>query len=294
MNIEELLTELNIPYRTAGQHEHARPGWVQVDCCSCGAEGHYRLGINLFGKYSCCWSCGPIRLGWALSELANTHAGSSRTRQDVFRLLDGLTTIEGVRKRPGSILRIPEGVGNLSKFHRTYLEHRGFDPDQLISQWGIKGIGLAGRLAWTVFIPIQFDGRDVSYACRRLVDEEPRYLNCPVEDTVFEKRQLLYGEDHAGHTVIVVEGFLDVWALGYGAVATMGVGFSRSQARRLSKYPNRVICFDAESEAQKRARDLASKLESFPGRTAVVELATGKDASRCSKWELKKLRGMLR
>jgi DNA primase len=92
------------------------------------------------------------------------------------------------------------------------------------------------------------------------------------------------------HAVIVCEGPIDAWTIGPGAVATCGLGYTRSQLMELSQFPVRVVCFDREPAAQKRARRLARQLQVFPGETHVVELETGKDANECQRNEIMELR----
>ena len=44
---------------------------------------------------------------------------------------------------------------------------------------------------------------------------------------------------------------------------TLGVGYSRAQLLRISKYPLRAVCFDSEPAAQERARQLCEELGDF-------------------------------
>ncbi|MBW2309219.1 MAG: hypothetical protein JRG73_20040, partial [Deltaproteobacteria bacterium] len=85
-------------------------------------------------------------------------------------------------------------------------------------------------------------------------------------------KTLLYGEELAGHAIIVVEGPTDAWRIGPGAVATMGLGYSSEQVIRIKNHPVRAVCFDKSIEAQTVARKLAAALSVFPGQTFVASL----------------------
>jgi DNA primase len=87
-----------------------------------------------------------------------------------------------------------------------------------------------------------------------------------------DEKKLLFGADKARDKVIVVEGPLGAIRVGVGAVATMGLAVTQAQLSRLTEYQSRVICFDSEPAAQRRANRLAEQLASFPGHTSVVEL----------------------
>ena len=56
------------------------------------------------------------------------------------------------------------------------------------------------------------------------------------------------------------------------------------------KYPVRAVCFDAEKEAQKRAKELCTYLESFPGETMNILLEHGNDPADTSKKEIEQIR----
>lgn len=149
--------------------------------------------------------------------------------------------------------------------HRRYLRGRGFDPDELERLWHLKGIGQASRLSWRIFMPWELHGETVSWTTRTISDSSSlRYLSASEEEEILNHKELLYGEDLVrGHGVGVVEGQPDAWAGGPGFVATGGTSFTRAQVLRMSRYLRVVICFDAEVEAQRRARALQNELSAL-------------------------------
>lgn len=292
MKFEQVLTDLNIPYITEGHH-HCRPGWLQLDCpfCSPGWK-HWRLGYNLAYRYLNCWSCGRQSLVEVLAHAADISPGKAKS---LLVDLDRELQQERISKRGRLVL--PKGLADkLSTKHRNYLAERGYDPDELVRLWEIKSIGLAARLAWRIFVPVIYHGEVVSWTTRSNLPEGKRWRSAPEEQEALNHKELLYGEDYARHAVIVHEGPTDVWATGPGAVGLLGTSYTRAQVLRLSKYMARVICFDNEPAAQRRAKRLCDELEVFEGRTYNVRL-TSKDASSAMKEnpkELKRLRKFLR
>lgn len=286
MNIAEVLETLSIDYRSAGESPHVTQGWIGVRCVWCdNGKGNYGLGIRTDTGACRCWSCGNHSLAEALV------LASGQPWPTVLALLKGMAPErlkEPLRKQ--GKLALPQGIGPLLPCHRGYLKGRGFDPDELTATWGVQGIGLSSRLSWRVFIPIALpDGTTASWTTRGLTNDPPRYVNAKPEEEAFPAKELLYGECLAFGAVVVVEGPTDAWRIGPGAVATLGVVYSSAQVRRIAAFPSRTVCFDAEPNAQARARRLCSLLSVFPGKTRLVELDAA-DPGSASKREIQLLR----
>lgn len=290
----EILQILGIPYQTGpynvpGTHYHVREGWYALDCPHCSPNaGKFKLGWNASGRGMSCWTCGPQRAGEALV------AASGKGWAEVLALLGELPCIAFRRQeRPQGQLKVPTGVGNLLPAHERYLRNRGLNTDYLAKIWGIQGIGLASRLAWHLYIPIQVDGKTVSWTTRNLGEHGLRYHAARTDEEVLPAKSVLYGAGLAKHAVIVVEGPVDAWRIGPGAVATLGVNYSKAQLYKIAKYPRRVICMDAEEPAQKQARKLCEALAVFPGQTTNV-VTDSKDPGCAPERELNQLRGLIR
>lgn len=286
MHIQDVLTQLSIEYRDKN-HVHCRPGWVQIDCpfCSPGWR-HFRLGINLRGRYTHCWCCGYHTLLSVLKEITDERTLALR------ELLGDLEAVYDKPEKPRGRLTLPTQVGPLLPAHRDYIRGRGFDPDHLIQVWGLRGTGFDSNLPWRIIIPVVYRGEVVSWAARRIVDDLPdRYFAAPLSQEKIPKSELLYGEDLCRHTIIVVEGFFDVFRIGPGAVATMTTSYSRAQLLRMVKYPRRVICFDSEEIAQQRASKLLADLAPFGGENYRVT-TNAKDCAAASDDEVAEIRDL--
>lgn len=289
MKFAELLDQTGIPYITEGHH-HCRAGWLQMDCPFCGkGSGKYHMGYSIAGNYAACWRCGGHSLQSILVEFL--HISYERAKE----LLKGLerTKREEVEEHVGT-LKVPKGVKPMLPQHRRYIrKERRMDPDEIERLWHVQGIGIAARLSWRLFIPIEYRGEVVSWTTRSISkDVDLRYVSASSDEEAVPHKTLLYGEDMVRHACCIVEGPLDAWKIGPGAVATCGTGYSRAQFLRMTRFLYRYVCFDNEPEAQKRARDLVNNLSAFPGQTFNVTL-DAKDAAEASDEEIAQLRRTL-
>lgn len=282
MTFLELLQEHGTPYWSEGRD--TRPGWIQLKCPQCQRDRY--LGYNVANGYMNCWSCGGLRLWETVASLLNVPLPQAR---QLLLKLDRTPSPFPLPVRKGKLI-LPEGVGPLLPAHRKYLTSRGFDPDELVTLWGLGGIGISPRLGWRVFIPITLNKEVVSWTTRSINPKATtRYISASPEMEAINHKTILYGEDHANHSTVVVEGPADVWKIGPGAVALFGTAYSKSQLLRISRHPVRAICFDNESPAQRRASHLCEELSVFPGETYNISLDS-KDPGSATKKEIKQLR----
>jgi len=130
----------------------------------------------------------------------------------------------------------------------------------------------------------------VSWTTRTIGTGGSKYVSAGLLEERVHHKTILYGADFAGLGIIVVEGPTSAWAVGPGAVATLGVKYTKWQVLAIGQYPRRTICFDSEPVAQKQAQRLALELQAFPGQTDVVELETGNDPAEADPEEVEQLR----
>lgn len=288
MNIIDLIKEYRIPTAPEGHH-HSRINWIQVDCPYCGRNSEkWHLGISIEYIYVSCWRCGHHPLIPTLSEIL----GMSEVK--VKKLIKGIVKQRIEIDRPTGKLQIPKGVRSLHPAHKHYLHERGFKHIQdLEILWGLQGFGLNAKLSWRIFIPIFLRGEVVSWTTRSLSKEsKSKYISAGPEEERLPHKELLYGEDFARHTIVIVEGPTDAWKIGPGAVATLGTAVTNRQIERMIKYPRRVICFDSEIKAQSQARKLLDVLSLYGGDTSNIELDSP-DPGSASHKEISYLRKFL-
>lgn len=283
----KLLRVLNIPFITEGHH-HCRDGWLQLHCPFC-SRNNYHLGLRASAAYFSCWRCGKLPLVPTLAKL------SGRSWKDIEALVGDLPRYVETKKVHTGVLKLPKPLMPLSECpaHRKYLEGRGFDWEAIAEVWGVMGLGVHKDYAWRLFIPIHKDREVVSFTTRSIREKAVlRYRSASDLEEKLNHKDLLYGEDHCQHSIGIVEGPTDAWRIGLGATATCGTGFKRSQLLRMAKYARRVICFDPEPNAQKRARRLCEALAPFDGETYNVVLDS-EDPGSATRREVKKIRSLL-
>ena len=288
MDIQLALDEFGIEYKQSGEDHHARMGWIQLQCPWCGhGSGKYHLGININSQHTNCYTCGYHSLFEILVELTGESSGKCWA---ILNSIDKASRIAPKAIKHQGRLSIPSGLEALRWPHRAYLKGRGLDIKKMVELWNLQGIGIANRLSWRIWIPVHYQGELVNWTTRSIGSGKSRYIHAPLENCKIPLNSLLFGEDYCRHSIIITEGPFDVFAIGPGAVATCGLGYSKAQVDSMSKYPIRVVCFDSETNAQRRARKLASTLKVFPGETHLVRLESGKDAGEASQEEIEELR----
>lgn len=272
LDIEKFCSHYRIPLLASGHH-HCHEGWVQLHCpvCAGGREG-WHLGFNLqWGNFHC-WRCGSLSFLRVVGAILHTNR-----KYDILEVVQRFQTgrkdkalAEIERKREATP---PPGLVPLSRVHRLYLRRRNFNPTPLAKLWGLWATQhLSGIWNWRIIIPIRDrDGLIVAYQGRAIKDGvHPKYRTSKNEDSLIDPRHLLYGLDHAKNAVVIVEGAADVWRIGPGAVATLGIGWKLQQANRLRCFDKRYILFDPEPKAQQQALSLAECLSVFGGTTEVI------------------------
>lgn len=287
MTFKEILQQFNIHFYEGEGDKHSRPGWIQIECPWCGKNsGKHHFGFNMAHNYGNCYRCGYHRTIEVVQALTNLPWDKCR------ELLSEMERDHGKNAPRRGRLLLPPGIGPLDIAHWNYLTGRKFDPITLVELWGIQGIGCTGRLKWRIYIPIIHHGEVVSWTTRSISSSKThRYISAAAEQESIPHRELLFGEDYCRHTVVICEGAFDVFRIGPGAVATFGLGFTKAQLVKMSQYPTRVVCFDNEYLAQKRAERLARELEKYPGRTYNAQLSS-KDPGEATEEDVQTIRTM--
>lgn len=279
MKFRQLCEEYHIDTAPPG-HKHAREGWVNVPCPFCTGNPGYHLGYEETKDRFRCWRCGFKKHMDVVMRL--TGVGSQEARL-LLRRFKGrprprVQSAREVKRRRISKLKMPAGCGPMTEAHRRYLRGRGFDPDRLARLWGLLGTGPIGDYKFRVIAPISHEDELVSYQGRDITGKHPlKYKACPQSEEVMDHHHTLYGLDKVpGDAVVVVEGIADVWRLGYGAVATFGIAYTRQQVSLLRGFRSRFVMFDSgDPQALEQARVLAAELSAFKGSTEIVTLDAG-------------------
>lgn len=257
-----------IAYYTSGW-KFCRSGWLQIECPFCSGNEGPHLGFNEAQGYFNCWRCGWHSIIEVVKEVTNIPGGEIKNllkRYNVFLIQDWTEDDEQERWRPKSI-ELPQGSRKLKAVHKSYLKSRGYDPKKLAKMWDLKGtLSVAKRgYQFRIIAPIYFAGKLVTYQGRAIGGKNTlRWKACPEAEQARDIKECLYGLWQAiGNKCVVVEGAPDVWRLGPGAVATLGIDYSRKQLQLLSQFDEVYFLFDKEYQAQKRADKMAHELNAM-------------------------------
>jgi hypothetical protein len=289
-DLRGVLRTLGIPFWESGQSSLVTSGWYGIKCPYCdNGKNKPGLGVHARTLKTSCWRCGPRGLAKALAD------ASGQPYRVVRELLGGVVPEQPLDPVKGKLV-LPDGLEPLGPLHRDYLAGRGFDPDHVAELWGLKGIGSGhGVMSWRVYIPIRnAQGQQVSWTTRAIGDKIPhglRYRGASAEQSLVPRSECLFGIEHVRSSCVVCEGQMDVIAVGPGAVCTAGVGFSRAQILTIAEIPTRCIVFDSEPSAQKRAKELASRLSLYDGETHIATVS-GPDPASSPKEDLQELRSL--
>jgi len=278
-DIFSYLDDRGIPYATEGKN--TTPGWVNIKCpvdyC---ADPSNHLGINLSTKLFHCWRCGKkggIEFLITLLEKCTFTQAERIIKQYQDLTFSHLKQDIKVRLTTDEAI-LPKGMEPLTDAQRDYLRSRGFNPEQLIRLYKLQSGGILGDYKHRIIAPVFLQGRVVNFtAMAPARGIYPKYKHCPNEKSVYPMKELLYNIDSVKDTALIVEGITDVWKMGPGTVALMGMEYTVKQIQAIvSTGAKKVVTmFDGEPLAIKRAKELARALSSLIPIVETIELSDG-------------------
>jgi DNA primase len=292
IHLSDYLNQLGIDFITEGKN--VTPGWIEINCPFCG-DPSYHLGISPQLLFHC-WRCGEkgtiVKLLMQLESIPYYKAVKQAGEFDV-KWVESFK--RNIKERLGHNILPKEAKDELSNIHSTYLRGRGFHPDELRSQYGILGVGPIGKYKFRVVAPCISTGNTVNFTALAVLDQSPKYIHCPNEEAIIPMKSLLYNIDTVKDTMVITEGVTDVWRIGTGCVATMGMEFSQEQLSLIvqSEAKNVFVIFDSGEVEQKKANRLAMNLSGLVDHVEVIELPKG-DPGDLKEDDVKHLREELK
>ncbi len=165
------------------------------------------------------------------------------------------------------------------KFPQSYLDYltkRRFDPEIIIPKYRLLACPNFGDWSFRIIIPCYLNGNVVNFTAADTTGRKTKYKHCPNNKAIIPMKNLLYNIDSVYKKAIIVEGTTDVWRIGDGAIATMGIEFTTEQVRLIIQKNLKAahIMFDADVLAQKQAKKLANALSNFVP-TNIITLPEG-------------------
>ena len=268
-DILSYLQSRNIPYKTSG--DNVSVGWVGVQCVYCIDHSNH-LGINLQSKAHNCLKCGETG---SASKLVQTIDGvdwhKAKTIMEEFS--GGLYVPREKHYQQKTTLPI----GASKKFpqsHLDFLTKRRYTKE-VIDQYDLYATGPVGVYNHRIIIPVFVNHRMVAFVGRDITGQsDTPYRNSSEQYGTTDVKRTLYNMDNViGNTVVIVEGILDAWRMGDGAVCTFGTKFTREQLRLLKGMHRAFVMYDADALAI--AYKLAYDLSSFVKEIRVLEMSEG-------------------
>lgn len=284
VDYEAICKQLDIPYWTSGKNNVEGCLTIHCPCCPDNDPDPSRHG-NLNpadGSYSC-WRCKGSHPSVVIARAA--HISVQAASNLIRKYTTGVVAAKREEVKMANSITLP-GSHTPLDIHRNYLEGRGFDVDELQFYHGIKFTGMMEKwegMNWQfrVIIPV-FDRRNnlVSFQGRDVTGKQDRYLFPPKEKQVRDCKTLLYGAELCGKkdALIVVEGVMDAWKLGAGAVCTFGSSVTQEQVLEMSHWRKVFLAFDNEPAAVQHARDVAKQLSSLGTEAFLVNTDFGLDS----------------
>ncbi len=267
MDIEQLYRDFNITFVTEG-HKHARNGWINTPCPFCTGEHEgYHLGYDVHGNKFVCWRCGGKYAPQVLSKLLKVGIRETYEILKKYGILTGAKKTK--RKLRKKVFKLPPESLELKNNHRSYLIKRNFDPDKIITEYGILGTGVYSMIdninyRHRIIIPYSWDGEVISFDSRDITEKsQNKYMACSDDRELIPRKNILYGRQDAWRDVgICVEGATDVWRMGFNSFATSGIKYTPIQVRWMSKlFKKIVVIFDDEPQAIEQANKLVAQLQ---------------------------------
>lgn len=264
INIQELLTEQDIPFWLSG--ENCTRGWTNVQCPFCDDKLNH-LGINNNTGIFHCWKCGETdTLSYLLTELL--EISFKQAKQIIKRhRTDYIEAVKDKRpfKRDFKNILPKEAIKEIPDEHYQYLIDRRFSPRQLAEKYDLYFCEMYGKYKMRIIIPIKIDDQIVHFTSLSVANADLRYKACENEDAIIDRQNLLYDIDSIqDRTVLIVEGPTDKWRLGDNTVASLTTSFSQAQIKMLvHRVDAAYIMFDSkkkDSNAPRQAEKLANNL----------------------------------
>lgn len=243
-DIEAYLDSKNISYKTQGKN--VSHGWIGINCIFCN-DASTHLGINRESGVFTCFKCGTKGFFTRIIQIFDNC--SYHKAKSILEKLKTYSNIEEPVNIFTDKVKIPYGIDDKpSKLHTKYLEERNFDIKKIIKKYKIMFGHVVGEFKHRIIIPFFFNHEIVTFTSRSIFKEaELKYKHLAKHKSVLDAKKTLYNIDTIRDKAIIVEGPLDVWRIGDGAIALSGTNFTTDQLRLLLGVKTIFILFDQDA-----------------------------------------------
>ncbi len=269
------------PYHQT-EGKNVSSGWITLRCPWCDDPSNH-LGIGPH-KQVTCFKCGPhgnvIDL---IRSVENCDFSQALVIVDEYQDF-ALTQLKAdIQIRSNDNILPTTARPEFSDYYRAYLLRRRYDPDFVIQKYKLLAGPNFGDWAWRIVAPCIINKHVVNFtAIDTTGKKSDKYKNCPNNLAIIPTKNCLYNLDNVNRRAMVVEGILDAWRIGDGAVATFGTQFSIQQVKLLKslKLNAIFIMFDSaqkDPNAPQQAQRLCNELtyRNATPHVEVLNLTTG-------------------
>ena len=277
-----------------GLREYRR-GWLKGVCPNSVCGRSDKFGVNLLQNRTNCFVCGyhPSPIGLVM----DLEGFSTFNEAKVFlKVYEGKEYLEPVVERIERINTVlPQGfkslvLGNsmLGKNARSYVEGRGFDPEEMSYKgWGY---GTLGDYLGYIIMPFYTGGKLIYYNARRFAGSGPKYRNPAIEDFGIGKSLIVYNIDALAiyDQVYLAEGVINAETMGDQGIATGGKKISHYQISMIIKSDVEKVIILLDPDALEDAIRVGLEL-SYHKDMKIVVLPGNKDVNNLGNKKTTKL-----
>lgn len=288
--LTDWLEENDIQYWTEGKN--VSRGWVNIQCPFCSDHSNH-CGISLKTLRISCWICGHHYFAELAKELTGcSHKKATEIKRNFLSQRAGDDSPLTKRFNRGTssnttVLPVESTTDFPPKFLK-YLKRRGFTPPQkYIKKYRLLATHPIGQYKFRIIIPIYMKHRLVSFTSRDITGkQDPPYLSASDNEGAMNIKNTIYNYDNLkrGANAIVVEGVLDTWKLGDGAISTFGTKFTDRQIVLLKKKEIKTlfIMFDNDKAGEVGGKSLAKIMAPLVKKIEIITFETINDPGELS------------
>ncbi len=295
MDLIEWFEDNDLEYWSSGKNVSV--GWVNIQCVFCDDLSNH-LGIRLSDYRVHCWKCGGNTMANVIMAVTSCNYGEARRVLKSLAVGVDLPKIEKTLSVISKVRLPQEFTKKLPRLHRQYLRSRGFLPKKILRKYKLMACHTIGKYKFRLVIPIIMNRKVVSFTTRAVVDDmTPKYLHAKQSESIIDPAHAIYNYDNLekNHDAFLVEGPLDVWKLGNGAVSIFGVEHTIEQLKHLSRkrIRNLYVLFDADAAGTKSAKKLAPIMAPICRSVEILTLENRSDPGELSTQEVTEIKTAL-
>jgi len=170
------------------------------------------------------------------------------------------------------------------KYHKIYLEQRGFDVDRLVHFFKLQSTGYETDPFYQknkIFIPYYLNNKLMTYTCRDIsVDTKQsgmraKYIACKKSDCLLPGNFFIYNFDNIKHRknqrTLFFEGQPDAWMFPTCSGSLSGIKFTPAQVKFIvSNFNKCVFILDPDSAGQAASQKAFDEIQVLTGITPEI------------------------